>query len=343
MKFSDELTVLMPVYNAEKNVLKSINSILNQTYIDFTFLIINDGSTDLSKEIINRVNDERIIFIENEKNLGIVKTLNRGLEMIDSKYIVRMDADDISYPKRLEKQIKFMDDNSELAVSGTGALTFVGNNGKKRKRVLKTKPEEIRSELFFNTGLLHPTVIMRNSVIKEENYRYNDKYKNSEDYGLWQEISIKYDLANMEDLLLRYQIHEDSITQQADKNMSKRDAVHISLHQDYFKKNNIHLTQEELRLWRFFNSGRLNMNDEAQVIQLNKLINKIKGKINWEKFDQKNFDSRTSFRFRKSSLNSGLTANQTINIYINMISSFEFDLNEKIKLYAENIVDKLKG
>ena len=117
-------TVLMPVYNAEKYVAEAIDSILNQTFNDFEFLIINDGSTDNSLDIIKSYDDPRITIINNETNLGLSHTLNKGIELARGEYIIRMDADDISLSIRLEKQIEFMDSNQHIGICGSWIQTF---------------------------------------------------------------------------------------------------------------------------------------------------------------------------------------------------------------------------
>ena len=106
------VSVLMAVYNGEKYLLEAIESILNQTYTNFEFLIINDGSTDSTEEIILSYSDQRIRYIKNEQNLKLIASLNKGLDLAKGKYIARMDADDISLPDRLEKQVNFLERNS---------------------------------------------------------------------------------------------------------------------------------------------------------------------------------------------------------------------------------------
>ena len=108
-----KISVVMPAYNAEKYIGESIDSILNQTYGDFEFIIINDGSRDSTKEIILSYSDNRIVYLENEINSGIVVTLNKGLKYATGEYIARMDADDIAVAERLEKQIEFMEKNKD--------------------------------------------------------------------------------------------------------------------------------------------------------------------------------------------------------------------------------------
>ena len=121
----------MPVYNAEKYLKEAIDSILNQTYEDFLFFIINDGSSDDSEKIILNYKDSRIRYLKNEENKGLIFTLNRGLELITTKYLVRMDADDISYPERLEILLDIMNSNTDINVLGSG-MSVIGAHPEKR-------------------------------------------------------------------------------------------------------------------------------------------------------------------------------------------------------------------
>lgn len=340
MSFDEKATVLMPVYNSEEHLAGSIQSILNQTYKDFKFVIIDDGSTDNSAEIILRFDDSRIIYLKNEINLGIVKTLNKGIDYINSEYIIRMDADDIAHAERLEKQIDYMDKNTGCAVAGTSVNVFQNDSTKKKKRLVNTSSEQIRSELFFNTPLLHPTVIIRTSVLKKEKYRYRLKYKHAEDYGLWQEISLKYEIRNLNTILLDYRVHHSSVTQQADKNISERDVTHIEIYNDYLLSLGIKLTKDELMVWRKFNSARLNMKNKEQVERVNQIIHKIKDKIDWSLFDLETFDARVSYRFRTCAVNSGLMIRETYNLYKNTMTSFRFDSVEGFKFIAKYFMQK---
>ena len=129
-----KITVLMPVYNGEKYLKESIESILKQTFRDFEFLIINDTSTDESEKIIRSFKDSRIKLIKNEKNIGLTKSLNKGLDLAKGEYMARMDADDISLPKRLEIQVAFMDKNPKIGVIGAWAKVI----GESNKKYIKT-------------------------------------------------------------------------------------------------------------------------------------------------------------------------------------------------------------
>ena len=112
-----KVSILMPVYNAEKYLIEAVDSILNQTFRDWELIIINDGSTDRSRELLSQIADNRVIIVDNETNLGLINTLNKGINLCKGEYIARMDADDISTPERIEKQVQFMDSHPHHIMS----------------------------------------------------------------------------------------------------------------------------------------------------------------------------------------------------------------------------------
>jgi len=114
-----KISVIMSVYNGEKYLREAIESILNQTFRDFEFIIINDGSTDKTSEILSSYNDPRIVIINNKRNIGLTKSLNKGLKMVKGEYIARQDADDVSLPERLERMVNFLDMNRDVGLLGS--------------------------------------------------------------------------------------------------------------------------------------------------------------------------------------------------------------------------------
>ena len=215
-----KVSVVMPAYNAEKYIGESIKSILNQTFIDFEFIIINDGSRDRTKEIILSYSDDRIVYLENEMNSGIVVTLNKGLEYATGEYIARMDADDIAVAERLEKQIEFMEKNKDVGVLGTGICIF-GEDVHEQARVFTTNPEQLKAELIFNSCIAHPTVMMRSNILKNNGLSYDLEYAGAEDYNLWWKIAKISQIATIPDLLLKYRIHSSQITKKKDEKYYK--------------------------------------------------------------------------------------------------------------------------
>src|SRR4051794_15571169 len=173
-----KITVLMPVYNAAEYIRETIDSVLSQSFTDFEFLIINDGSTDQSEEIIKSYSDPRIRLINNEKNMRLIATLNKGIELAKGEYIARMDADDICLPTRLEKQYKVMEDNKDIALCGTGIKMM----GKKFFQPLViSNSNTIKNVMRAFNVFFHPTVMFRKSILIEQNYRYDPNYLHAED------------------------------------------------------------------------------------------------------------------------------------------------------------------
>jgi glycosyltransferase involved in cell wall biosynthesis len=203
-----QITVLMSVYNGEKFLRKAVDSILDQTYKNFEFLIINDFSTDSSRDIILSYNDPRIKLIDNEKNIGLTRSLNKGIGLAQGEYIARMDCDDISLPERLAKQITFMDSNPEVGVCGTWAKIIGESEDIWR---YPTDADTIRCSLLFGSVLVHSSVIIRRKFFKLHNLSYNEQLQQSQDYDLWVRCAQLFPLRNIAEILLLYRLHDQQV------------------------------------------------------------------------------------------------------------------------------------
>lgn len=204
------VTVLMPVYNGERYLSEAVESILAQSFTDFEFLIIDDGSSDGTAALLDTYHDSRIRRVENEKNLGLIATLNRGLDLSCGEYIARMDCDDISLPRRLEKQVAFLDSNQNIGVCGTWFKKFGAVN-----KVLRwhTDPDAIRSGLIFTSTLGHPTVMMRRELFRKHALYYDPAYIHAEDHALWVRASRFMLFANLGEVLLLYRVHPNQVSE----------------------------------------------------------------------------------------------------------------------------------
>lgn len=205
------VTVLMSAYNAEAYIADSVNSILNQSFTDFEFIIINDGSTDSTGEYLSEIEkrDHRIKYIINEKNIGLAGALNKGLRLSKGKYIVRMDADDVSLPNRIQKQVTYMDSNPEIGVSSGWILSFG------EKSTVWKCPEihdQIWTRMFFRNSLWHPAVIFRNGILKNYNFEYDENYERSQDYDLWSKMASVTKFGNLQEVILKYRLHENQVS-----------------------------------------------------------------------------------------------------------------------------------
>lgn len=221
------VSVLMTAYNAEKYIKLAIESILEQTYINFEFIIVEDCSNDNTWEIINefRKRDSRIRAIKNEYNLNAGGSSNKGLLSCKGKYIVRMDADDWSFPDRIEKQVQYMELNPNIVCSG-GSMEVCNEDLEPlgiRKYPLTNK--EVFSLILRLNPIPHPASIWRKDAIQKTN-GYPSKLGMSEDYSLVLEVSQYGELGNMEDILIKYRVHKKSAS---NAKMSYQQAVTIYL------------------------------------------------------------------------------------------------------------------
>lgn len=204
------ITVLMPVYNCELYIREAIDSILNQTYGDFEFLIIDDCSTDDTVNIIKTYNDARIKLIEKSSNTGLTISLNMGLAIAQGKYIARMDGDDISLPTRFEKQIAFMEANEDVVVCAS-AFEILHNN------VYVAVPEnndDIKVGMLKECKIGHPTVMMRAAFLRDHNFFYDIKMEPAEDYDLWIRMIHLGKFYNLQEPLLKYRVHQNQVSNQ---------------------------------------------------------------------------------------------------------------------------------
>ncbi|TCS90119.1 glycosyltransferase involved in cell wall biosynthesis [Anseongella ginsenosidimutans] len=197
----------MPVYNARKHVREAIESILGQTYTEFEFLIIDDGSTDATPEIVCSYTDPRIRFIRNEENRGVSAVLNQGIGLASSGLIARMDADDISYPERLEKQVAFFREHPEIALLSTWARVVAAD--KTPLRTEKWKSQYYYYNLNFACWIYHPTVMYRRSAVTASG-KYSTRY--AEDHNLWWQMARNYKIHNLPEVLLDYRLADESLS-----------------------------------------------------------------------------------------------------------------------------------
>jgi len=201
------VSVLMPVYNGEKYLKDAIESILKQTYCNFEFLIINDGSTDRSVGIIQSYRDTRIRLVHNNTNIKVSATLNKGLDLAIGKYVVRMDCDDVALPERIEKQVKYMNENQNVVMCGSWMRSF--GNGHKSVMRVPISYENIQCHMLFNNVIFHPTVILRLEELRDKGFYYNIKLGFGEDYELWLRIMTCHKIVNIPKVLLNHRIHDE--------------------------------------------------------------------------------------------------------------------------------------
>jgi len=203
-----EISVVMPAYNAGKFIDSAIKSILNQTFSEFEFIIINDGSSDETGNMINSFVDDRIVVINNDRNLGNYPSRNKGHEIARGKYICVMDADDIADKHRPERQFLFMEEHPEIGLAGSGFRYL----DEKEDIFRESDYETIKVLLFRNICFLHPTLILRREYLLKYNLQYNEKYYYAADYDLIVRAAGFFCITNIPEVLLNYRKHGNQIS-----------------------------------------------------------------------------------------------------------------------------------
>lgn len=207
------VSVVMPNYNTPEPYLRcAIESILTQTYSNLELIIIDDASTGNDIDVISSYTDDRITLLRNESNRHIAYTINRGIDVAKGEYIARMDSDDISLSQRVEEQVRFMQRRRDIDILCTQARMFGKKEGVFAPHL--TKPEHMKTEIFFGCPVVHPTVMFRASFIHQHTLRYQDDlcYRAAEDYELWSRIAYLGGFCEYPRVLLHYRVHSLQIS-----------------------------------------------------------------------------------------------------------------------------------
>ncbi|OWK69445.1 glycosyltransferase [Pedobacter sp. AJM] len=207
---SPKITVFMAAYNVSAYIEESISSILNQTFKDFEFIIIDDGSTDDTALVVKKFSDSRIIFIQNDGNKGLPFTRNRLLELARGEYIAILDSDDIAYPERLQLQLSFFSSHPEVALCG-GHGKIINEDGiEHEKKIIVPTNDLISMHMLFGNPFINSSTMFKTQIFRELNGYRN--FALAEDFDLFIRISEKYTIANIDAFLVKYRIHGQNIT-----------------------------------------------------------------------------------------------------------------------------------
>lgn len=230
------ISVIMSVYNAESTLSNAIKSILNQSMTDFEFIIIDDGSSDKSLEIIYnyQIKDKRIIILKNKVNIGLTKTLNKAIQVASGKYIARQDADDISLSNRLEKQLNFLDNNEDYVFCGTNGFRKQTN-----EELLKFFDyHDIKKNLILKNCFVHPSIMIRNEAFKKYGF-YDESYRFAQDYELWCRLIYKYNLKakNLKEKLITMYIPSESLLEKNHHKLFYQRLNGIKIKLKYYNKS----------------------------------------------------------------------------------------------------------
>jgi glycosyltransferase involved in cell wall biosynthesis len=271
------ISVIMAVYNGQQYIKEAINSVLNQQFHDFEFIIIDDGSTDNSLKIIQEYQkqDSRIVVIQNETNIGLPASLNKGLDLAKGLYIARMDGDDINDLSRLKKQVEFLEENPDIDILGC-ELNIINQDGTEtgQKWSYLTAPSEIAISCFFESPVPHASIMIRSKIFNENKVRYNEKYRVAQDYELWSRLITNYKFSNLNEALYHCRFVRGNVINPLRKQLTEE----IRRNQ-LITRLNITPTDKEWEIHQFifgFNKGfNYELNAKALLSWLNKIACKI--------------------------------------------------------------------
>lgn len=208
-----KVSIIMCVYNGEKYLREAVDSILGQTFTDFQFIVVDDGSTDTTGEILLEysIADLRVVFAQNEENIGLTRSLNKGLRMATGQYIGRQDADDISMPERIARQVGFLDAHPEVGLVGVQAYVIDEKNRVMRRLAVPVGDLDIRWRMLFSNSFVHGGVMFRSSLLHEVGY-YDERILYAQDYDYWVRVSEKCMVANLTQTLVCWRLVPTCIT-----------------------------------------------------------------------------------------------------------------------------------
>jgi glycosyltransferase involved in cell wall biosynthesis len=206
------VTVLLATYNDEPFLAAAIDSVLAQTFSDFELLIVIDASTDRSRDIVESYRDSRVHLLVNETNIGLGASLNRGLAIIASAYVARLDGNDLCFPERLARQVAYLDAHHEVAVVGSQAALI--NVAGRRIGELRRPTTElgVRWQRIFGSPLIHSSVMFRRAIVWDALGGYEERFRCGEDFDLWKRLAKEHAIRNLADVLVAYRADPGSIT-----------------------------------------------------------------------------------------------------------------------------------
>lgn len=289
-----KVSILMPMYNSEKYIKESINSILNQEYKNFELIIVDDGSIDSSIEIVKEYNDSRIKLYENIENKGLPYTRNKLLSLATGEYIALLDSDDIALKNRIKAQVEFLEENKNIDIVGSSAIIFGKYKIEKASKVI-TGIDDIKCNLMFGNCMLNSTIMMRKEFIEKNNLLYRKECIVCQDYSFFVDAALVGNIENMNISTIKYRTGHENITKKSKtKNIKLRKNILKEIGVRSFKGNGFFLDETEYELiskyiWEKSENIEYNYNEFNELIKiLNKVIviNKDKKFLNQDALEK---------------------------------------------------------
>ena len=327
------VSVLTPVYNGEKYLPEMMDSILAQTLQDFEWIIVNDGSTDSTEEIVKSYDDPRIRYFSNDKNRGVAYSFNRAIDLAKGDFLAVAEADDINHPRRLEIQTSYMRFHKNIGLVCSRQKIFHGGKIKFAKiknfdKIKRPSNEEKNGFLFYGYYILHASTMYRKTTLIEKAIRYNENYKISCDLDMFLRLSRVTDMVKLACRLLYYRIHESNMSREVgETNREANDA-----YKKFFQKE-----------FGFTMQGRLVM--ESKKISLSE-FNEYKGTIkqilahteNHPDYDRKLLlpaAANLGYRHLKNTVRGGIDNKKAFYLYLQTPLLRHIDIANKMRLWIK--------
>lgn len=262
------ISVVMSVYNEENYLQEAIDSILKQTVQDFELIVVDDCSTDRTREILQEYQDPRIHVVRNEENRGLTANLNLAVSLAKGQYIARMDGDDLSHPNRFERQLRYLKEHPELKLISCRTETF----GQEHLRSdIQGEPEYLRCRMLVRPVLAHPGFMVRGEIFRELGFRYDESFRQAQDYDLAARISRRYAIGICPEILLKYRAHSGQVSSKSgSRQFANADRVRSRL----LEELGIHLNEEE---WQDYRRLVLeeHTEDKAAYVRVVRILDRI--------------------------------------------------------------------
>lgn len=263
------VSVITSVYNCEKYIAEMIDSILKQTYKDWELIIFDDASTDNTWDIILNYQDCRIKKFRNNENQGLTVNLNKALKIATGEYIARIDGDDVAYPRRLEKQVRFMNEHPDLVLLGCWMKSFGSKELIMQKEI---DFEVLKINLLFNVIAFHPSFIMRRDVLYKHHIHYNEYLKCAQDYDLEYQLSKHGKIENIPEILMKYRVHEGQVTT---SKLEEQKFFAAITRERIISDLGIKLKKEECEAWNHFGTFDTSSNFDEEMEYIKGIIERI--------------------------------------------------------------------
>jgi len=331
-----KVSVFIPVYNGGKFIANSLNSILKQTFQDFEVIVVNDGSTDNTLEVLSTFLDSRISVYSNPGNKGLTYTRNRGLDLAKGEYLAINDCDDFSHQERLQRQVDFLDQHQKVGVVGTSANRIV-NGELERIWAYPASVDDIKCRLFWGSAVINPTAMLRMSFIQKHNLRYREEFPPCEDYDFFERAINLFEIRNIPEVLLEYNLHGQNVTLTMNSKMRDSSNV-IGLRQ--VQKLGLQLSEQEKIIFKKALNFDFN-NTETELQQLKIIFESIVDKNQEQQvYKPEILHRQIAERWYQMCYHSKVSNKRKLFYKSHLKNYFSPSLKDAIKLYVKEKLSK---